>query len=65
MKLIKYTEKPQHWDELIKDYDSKTLFHQSNCHISRARIQRDLIFSARGTYYEEMLSRFRKLVYGG
>jgi tRNA threonylcarbamoyladenosine biosynthesis protein TsaE len=28
-------------------------------------IQRDLIFSARGTYYEEMLSRFRKLVYGG
>jgi tRNA threonylcarbamoyladenosine biosynthesis protein TsaE len=28
-------------------------------------IQRDLIFSARGGYYEELLSRFRKLVYGG
>ena len=28
-------------------------------------IQRDLIFSARGPYYEEMLSNFRKLVYGG
>jgi tRNA threonylcarbamoyladenosine biosynthesis protein TsaE len=28
-------------------------------------IQRDLMFSAHGSYYEEMLSRFRKLVYGG
>jgi tRNA threonylcarbamoyladenosine biosynthesis protein TsaE len=28
-------------------------------------IQRDLIFSARGKYYEDLLSRFRKLVYGG
>jgi len=28
-------------------------------------VQRDLIFSARGQYYEELLSRFRKLVYGG
>lgn len=28
-------------------------------------VQRDLIFSARGHYYEELLSRFRKLVYGG
>ena len=28
-------------------------------------IQRDLIFSARGQYYEELLSRFRKLIYGG
>lgn len=28
-------------------------------------IQRDLIFSARGQYYEELLSRFRKQVYGG
>ncbi|MFZ2098875.1 MAG: tRNA (adenosine(37)-N6)-threonylcarbamoyltransferase complex ATPase subunit type 1 TsaE [Anaerolineales bacterium] len=28
-------------------------------------IQRDLIFSAQGRYYEELLSRFRKLVYGG
>jgi tRNA threonylcarbamoyladenosine biosynthesis protein TsaE len=28
-------------------------------------IQRDLIFSARGQNYEELLSRFRKLIYGG
>jgi tRNA threonylcarbamoyladenosine biosynthesis protein TsaE len=28
-------------------------------------IQRDLIFSSRGPYYEELLSRFRKLIYGG
>ena len=28
-------------------------------------IQRDLIFSAHGPYYEEMLANFRKLVYGG
>jgi tRNA A37 threonylcarbamoyladenosine biosynthesis protein TsaE len=28
-------------------------------------IQRDLIFSARGQDYEKLLSRFRKLVYGG
>jgi tRNA threonylcarbamoyladenosine biosynthesis protein TsaE len=28
-------------------------------------VQRDLIFSGRGQYYEELLSRFRKLVYGG
>jgi tRNA threonylcarbamoyladenosine biosynthesis protein TsaE len=28
-------------------------------------IQRDLIFSARGQYYEDLLSRFRKLIYGG
>ncbi|OGN88954.1 MAG: tRNA (adenosine(37)-N6)-threonylcarbamoyltransferase complex ATPase subunit type 1 TsaE [Chloroflexi bacterium RBG_13_48_10] len=28
-------------------------------------VQRDLIFSGRGLYYEELLSRFRKLVYGG
>ena len=28
-------------------------------------VQRDLIFSARGQYYEDLLSRFRKLVYGG
>jgi len=28
-------------------------------------VQRDLIFSARGQYYEELLSRFRILVYGG
>lgn len=28
-------------------------------------VQRDLIFSARGKYYEELLSRFRKLIYGG
>jgi tRNA threonylcarbamoyladenosine biosynthesis protein TsaE len=28
-------------------------------------IQRDLVFSAHGSYYEEMLSRFRKLIYGG
>jgi tRNA threonylcarbamoyladenosine biosynthesis protein TsaE len=28
-------------------------------------VQRDLIFSARGHYYEDMLSRFRKLIYGG
>lgn len=28
-------------------------------------VQRDLIFSGRGTYYEELLARFRKLVYGG
>ena len=27
--------------------------------------QRDLIFSGRGDYYTELLSRFRKLVYGG
>ncbi len=27
--------------------------------------QRDLIFSGRGQYYEDMLSRFRKLIYGG
>jgi tRNA threonylcarbamoyladenosine biosynthesis protein TsaE len=28
-------------------------------------IQRDLIFSARGQYYEDLLSRFRKYIYGG
>jgi tRNA threonylcarbamoyladenosine biosynthesis protein TsaE len=28
-------------------------------------VQRDLIFSGRGEYYEDLLSRFRKLVYGG
>ena len=28
-------------------------------------VQRDLIFSGRGKYYEDLLSRFRKLVYGG
>jgi tRNA threonylcarbamoyladenosine biosynthesis protein TsaE len=28
-------------------------------------VQRDLIFSGRGNYYEDLLSRFRKLVYGG
>lgn len=28
-------------------------------------IQRDLMFSGRGTYYETLLSRFRKLIYGG
>ncbi len=28
-------------------------------------VQRDLIFSARGPYYEELLSRFKKMVYGG
>jgi tRNA threonylcarbamoyladenosine biosynthesis protein TsaE len=28
-------------------------------------VQRDLIFSGRGQYYEELLGRFRKLVYGG
>jgi len=28
-------------------------------------VQRDLIFSGRGPYFEELLSRFRKLVYGG
>jgi tRNA threonylcarbamoyladenosine biosynthesis protein TsaE len=28
-------------------------------------VQRDLIFSGRGLYYEELLTRFRKMVYGG
>jgi tRNA threonylcarbamoyladenosine biosynthesis protein TsaE len=28
-------------------------------------VQRDLVFSGRGEYYEELLSGFRKLVYGG
>jgi tRNA threonylcarbamoyladenosine biosynthesis protein TsaE len=28
-------------------------------------VQRDLVFSARGQPYESLLSRFRKLVYGG
>jgi tRNA threonylcarbamoyladenosine biosynthesis protein TsaE len=28
-------------------------------------IQRDLIFTARGQNYEQLLSRFRKLIYGG
>jgi tRNA threonylcarbamoyladenosine biosynthesis protein TsaE len=28
-------------------------------------IQRDLIFTAHGPYYEDMLASFRKLVYGG
>lgn len=28
-------------------------------------VQRDLIFSARGKYYEDLLSQFRKLIYGG
>jgi tRNA threonylcarbamoyladenosine biosynthesis protein TsaE len=28
-------------------------------------VQRDLIFSGRGQFYEELLSRFRKLIYGG
>jgi tRNA threonylcarbamoyladenosine biosynthesis protein TsaE len=28
-------------------------------------VQRDLIFSGHGLYYEELLARFRKLVYGG
>jgi tRNA threonylcarbamoyladenosine biosynthesis protein TsaE len=28
-------------------------------------IQRDLIFTARGPYYEDVLARFRKLIYGG
>jgi tRNA threonylcarbamoyladenosine biosynthesis protein TsaE len=28
-------------------------------------VQRDLIFSGRGHYYEDLLSRFRKLIYGG
>ena len=28
-------------------------------------VQRDLIFSGRGQYYQDLLSRFRKLIYGG
>jgi tRNA threonylcarbamoyladenosine biosynthesis protein TsaE len=28
-------------------------------------VQRDLIFSGRGHYYEDLLSRFRKIIYGG
>jgi tRNA threonylcarbamoyladenosine biosynthesis protein TsaE len=28
-------------------------------------VQRDLVFSGRGKYYESLLSHFRKLVYGG
>jgi tRNA threonylcarbamoyladenosine biosynthesis protein TsaE len=28
-------------------------------------VQRDLIFSGRGQYYEDLLSRFRILIYGG
>ena len=28
-------------------------------------VQRDLIFSGRGPYYEDLLSRFRRLIYGG
>jgi tRNA threonylcarbamoyladenosine biosynthesis protein TsaE len=28
-------------------------------------VQRDLLFSGRGQYYEELLSRFRKFIYGG
>jgi tRNA threonylcarbamoyladenosine biosynthesis protein TsaE len=28
-------------------------------------VQRDLIFSGHGQYYEQLLARFRKLVYGG
>jgi len=28
-------------------------------------VQRDLIFSGRGQYYADLLSRFRKLIYGG
>jgi tRNA threonylcarbamoyladenosine biosynthesis protein TsaE len=28
-------------------------------------VQRDLLFSGRGSYYEELLSRFRKYIYGG
>src|SRR5512135_196236 len=28
-------------------------------------VQRDLIFSGRGAYYEALLSRFRKFIYGG
>jgi len=28
-------------------------------------VQRDLIFSGRGQYYEDLLSRFRRLIYGG
>lgn len=28
-------------------------------------VQRDLIFSGRGQYYTDLLSRFRKLIYGG
>jgi tRNA threonylcarbamoyladenosine biosynthesis protein TsaE len=28
-------------------------------------VQRDLIFSGRGQHYEDLLSRFRKFVYGG
>jgi tRNA threonylcarbamoyladenosine biosynthesis protein TsaE len=28
-------------------------------------VQRDLIFSGRGLYYEDLLARFRKMVYGG
>ncbi|MGE5124051.1 MAG: tRNA (adenosine(37)-N6)-threonylcarbamoyltransferase complex ATPase subunit type 1 TsaE [Acidobacteriaceae bacterium] len=28
-------------------------------------VQRDLVFSGRGPYYEQLLARFRKLVYGG
>jgi len=28
-------------------------------------VQRDLLFSGRGQYYEELLSRFHKFIYGG
>ena len=32
MKLIKYDAKPHNWDELIDNFDSKTLFHKSSWH---------------------------------
>jgi tRNA threonylcarbamoyladenosine biosynthesis protein TsaE len=28
-------------------------------------VQRDLMFSGRGQYYQDLLSRFRKIIYGG
>jgi len=32
MELIKYESRPENWDDIIKSFDSKTLFHESAWH---------------------------------
>jgi len=51
------------WAERVQDVLPK---HGLWVHLNYIdEVQRDLIFSGRGLYYEELLARFRKLVYGG
>lgn len=41
MRLVKYENRPENWDELIEDYESKTLFHTVNWHKHIAPIFRN------------------------